>query len=88
MPELYEIRVKGNLSKKFDKYFNGMDVVRLPNGTTTIVGEIVDQSALHSLLFKISSMNLTLISLNAITREAVEKFELGKRANKCAPDIE
>ena len=69
MAEIYEIRVRGHLSRKFDQYFNGMGVVRQSDGTTTITGEIVDQSALHSLLFKISSMNIELISVNVVAGE-------------------
>ena len=66
MAEIYEIRVQGHLSRKFDQYFNGMEVVRQMDGTTTIVGEVVDQSALHSLLFKLNSMNISLISVNML----------------------
>jgi len=69
MAEIFEIRVQGHLSKKFDQFFNGMTISRQPDGTTTITGEIVDQSALHGLLLKIRNMNIGLISVNTITGE-------------------
>jgi hypothetical protein len=70
MTKAYEIRVEGHLSKKFDQYFNGMELTRQPDGTTTITGELVDQTALQSVLFKISSMNIGLISVNSIAAES------------------
>jgi len=69
MAEIFEIRVQGHLSKKFDTFFNGMTISRQPDGTTTIIGEIVDQSALHGLLLNIRNMNIGLISVNTITGE-------------------
>jgi len=69
MAKVYEIRVKGHLSKKFSAFFNGMTITSEPDGTTTILGELVDQTALHSILFKIRNMNIGLISVNTIESE-------------------
>jgi hypothetical protein len=66
MAEMYEIRIKGHLSDKFDQFFNGMTIRREIDGTTTICGELVDQTALHTILFKIRNMNIELISVNTI----------------------
>ena len=66
MAEMYEIRVKGHLSEKFDEWFNGMTMSREIDGTTRICGELVDQTALHSILFKIRNMNIELISVNTV----------------------
>lgn len=70
MTKTYEIRVEGHLSKKFDQYFNGMELTRQPDGTTTLTGALIDQTALHSVLVKISSMNIGLISVNEIAPES------------------
>jgi len=69
MAEVYEIRIRGHLSEKFDEWFNGMTITREIDGTTTILGELPDQTALHSILFKIRNMNIGLISVNAIEHE-------------------
>jgi hypothetical protein len=69
MAEVYEIRIRGHLSEKFDEWFNGMTITREMDGTTTILGELPDQTALHSILFKIRNMNIGLISVNAIEHE-------------------
>jgi hypothetical protein len=36
------------------------------NGETTLTGPIVDQPALFGLLLKVSSLNLTLLSVNVV----------------------
>jgi hypothetical protein len=69
MAEVYEIRIRGHLSEKFDEWFNGMTITRELDGTTTILGELPDQTALHSILFKIRNMNIGLISVNTIEPE-------------------
>jgi hypothetical protein len=69
MAEVYEIRIRGHLSEKFDEWFNGMTITRELDGTTTILGELPDQTALHSILFKIRNMNIGLISVNTIEHE-------------------
>ena len=66
MAEIYEIKINGHLSDKFDEWFNGMTISNEIDGTTTICGEIVDQTALHTILFKIRNMNIELISVNKI----------------------
>ena len=69
MAEVYEIRISGHLSERFDDWFNGMTISRESDGTTTIIGELADQTALHSILFKIRNMNVGLISVNTIEPE-------------------
>ena len=69
MSEVYEIRIKGHLSEKFDRWFNGMTIIREMDGNTTICGELEDQTALHTILFKIRNLNIKLISVNSIKSE-------------------
>lgn len=69
MAEVFEIRIRGHLSERFDDWFNGMTISRESDGTTTIIGELADQTALHSILFKIRNMNVGLISVNTIESE-------------------
>ncbi len=59
----YEIRVKGHLDQRWSAWFDGMTLTVEANGDTIISGHVVDQSALHSLLNKVHSLNLTLISV-------------------------
>jgi hypothetical protein len=63
---MYEIRVKGHLDQRWSTWFDGMTVTQETNGHTVLSGPVVDQAALHSLLMKIHSLNLTLISVVCI----------------------
>jgi hypothetical protein len=63
---MYEIRVKGHLDQRWSTWFDGMTVTHETNGHTVLSGPVVDQAALHSLLMKIHSLNLTLISVVCI----------------------
>jgi hypothetical protein len=66
MVEIYEIRVRGHLPDKYSTWFEGMSISREVDGTTTILGQVADQTALHSILFKIRNMNIGLISVNTV----------------------
>ena len=59
----YEIRVKGHLDQHWSAWFEGVKITNKANGDAIISGQLVDQTALHSLLVKIYNLNLTLISV-------------------------
>jgi hypothetical protein len=62
--EIYEIRIQGHLQDKWAEWFYGLNLTREDDGTTTLSGPLPDQTALHSVLQKISNMNLRLISVS------------------------
>ncbi|HZU02580.1 MAG TPA: hypothetical protein VFA10_23125 [Ktedonobacteraceae bacterium] len=63
---MYEIRVKGHLDERWSTWFDGLTIKHEANGNTIIAGSVVDQSALHSLLMKIHTLNLTLLTVSRI----------------------
>lgn len=67
---VYEIRIKGQLDQHWSAWFDGMTVTHATNGDTVISGSVVDQAALHSLLNKIHSLNLTLVSVLRVEANA------------------
>ena len=67
---LYEIRVKGHLDQHWSMWFDGMTVTNEANGETVLSGPVVDQAALHSLLIKVHSLNLMLISVTRFETES------------------
>ena len=69
-PEIYEIRIQGHLQDRWAEWFEGLTISRESDGTTTLYGPIVDQTALQSILLKIGRLNLTLISANRIELDA------------------
>ncbi len=70
-PVIYEIKVQGHLDPVWSQWLEGMTLTQCENeegggACTLIAGPVVDQPALHGLLAKIGSLNLTLISVRRI----------------------
>ena len=65
-PEIYEIIINGYLKDRWGDWFECVTFTRGDDGTTTLRGQLPDQTALHSVLLKIRNMNLTLISVRKI----------------------
>jgi hypothetical protein len=64
---VYQIRVKGYLEEEWSDWFDGMAVTHLGDGETILTGPIVDQPALFGLLFKVSNLNIILLSVNIVS---------------------
>jgi len=62
----YEIRLKGHLGNRWATWFDGLALTTNSDGTTTIHGIVVDQSALHGLLQKVRDVGLPLISVTRV----------------------
>ena len=61
----YRIVVKGRLSERFGSSLEVVTMEPLP-GQTALVGEFVDETALYGLLDHLSTLNIELVSVNAI----------------------
>jgi hypothetical protein len=59
--DFYEIRVKGHISSKRIRTFEGMSAELQPDGSTILSGVIQDQSILHAILRDISELGLKLL---------------------------
>jgi hypothetical protein len=73
--EIYEICIQGHLQDKWSERFFGLDLIREDDGSTTLYGPLPDQTALHSILQRISNMNLRLISVSEIKPNREEKIK-------------
>jgi hypothetical protein len=58
----YEIRLKGHIGDHRAEWFEGMDLVQEPDGTTVIRCPL-DQAALHGVLRTLRDLGLALISV-------------------------
>ena len=63
---VYQIRVKGNLDKKWSDWFDGFTITPQADDETLLTGPVADQAALHGLLSKIRDLGLPLVSVNRI----------------------
>lgn len=65
-PTFYEIRVKGHLETTWADWFADLAITNQTDGEAVLSGRIQDQAALQGVLNRISSLGLTLISVNAV----------------------
>jgi hypothetical protein len=60
-PAYYEIQVEGQLPDHWSDWFDGIVFQYDPESKTTLIREITDQAALIGVLYKIQSLNLTVV---------------------------
>ena len=68
-PKVYQIKLRGRLDASWSDWFDGMTLTfenEDDGPVTTLTGTVVDQTALHGLLSKISDLNLPLISVTLV----------------------
>jgi hypothetical protein len=65
-PQVYQIRIKGQLDTGWTDWFEGMAITQEDNGVTVLTGPVIDQSALHGLLKKVRDLGMPLLSVNCI----------------------
>ena len=57
----YTIICQGHLNDRWAHWFDGMEILRLPEGRTRITGIVADEAALHGMLSRIRDLRLTLL---------------------------
>ena len=66
-PVIYQIRVKGHLSRQWTDWFEGLSITLEDSGNTLLTGPVLDQAALHGLLKKVRDLGLPLLSVTHVT---------------------
>ncbi len=67
--DIYEFRLKEHLDDRWSEWFGGLAVQRQDDGTTVLVGPVVDQAALHGVLNGIRDLGLIIISVQYVSSE-------------------
>jgi hypothetical protein len=62
-PVVYQIRIKGHLSREWTDWFEGLTITLEENGDTLLTGSVIDQAALHGLLKKVRDLGMPLLSV-------------------------
>ena len=65
-PVVYQIRIKGHLSRQRMDWFEGLIIMLEDNGDTLLTGTVIDQAALHGILKKVRDLGMTLLSVNSV----------------------
>ncbi len=64
-PEHYQIRVKGRLERRWEQWFDGLQL-SIDHETTVLEGSLADQAALYGVLLKIRDLGLPLLSVQRL----------------------
>ena len=62
---VYQIRLKGHLSRQRMDWFAGLTITLEEDGNTLMTGTVIDQAALHGILKKVRDLGMPLLSLNS-----------------------
>lgn len=73
MTHIYQIRVRGHLSKERVEWFDGLTIENQPNGDALLSGPVPDQAALHGLLIRIRDLGMPLLSVNETDLTSLEE---------------
>jgi hypothetical protein len=63
MTDIYEVRVQGHLEDHWSDWLGALTLHRQEDGTTVLVGPIVDQAALHGVIGRIRDLGVPLLSV-------------------------
>ena len=64
--QCYEIRLKGHLDDRWVEWFEGLTITLGEDGNTLLIGQVIDQAALHGLLKKVRDLGMPLLSVNRV----------------------
>ena len=65
-PLIYQIRIKGHLSREWTDWFEDLTITLEENGDTLLTGPVIDQAALYGLLKKVRDLGMPLVSVSLV----------------------
>lgn len=77
------IRIKGHLDPSWQEWFEGLEIVHEPAGTSRLSGSLKDQAALYGVLAKLRGLGLAVLALQTSDVSLAE--ESGDRSQLLYP---
>ena len=66
MADIYRFRVKGHLDDRWSDCLGGLTIHLQKDGTTVLIGPVIDQAALYGLIVRIRDIGLSLLSISLV----------------------
>jgi hypothetical protein len=66
MVSTYLLQVKGHLDDRWSDWLEGLAIERHEDGTTVLVGPLVDQAALYGVIIRLRDLGLSLLSVSRV----------------------
>ena len=73
---IFQIRIKGHLSRAWTDWFEGLTITLEENGDTLLTGPVVDQASLHGLLKKVRDLGLPLVSVSPLEHGQADQSDV------------
>lgn len=64
MVDIYRVHVLGHLDDRWSDWIGDMTPQRQADGTTVLVGPVIDQAALYGVITRVRDLGLPLLSVN------------------------
>ncbi len=68
MADTYRFQIKGHLDDRWSDWLGGLAIHLQEDGTTVLVGPVVDQAALYGVIIRIRDLGLTLLSVSTLQK--------------------
>jgi hypothetical protein len=66
MGDTYRIRVGGHLDDRWSDWLEGLVIQRQTDGSSELVGSVIDQAALHGVIARIRDLGLPLLAMERV----------------------
>lgn len=73
MMERYQIELQSVLNDNWAEWLGNLELTNTPTGHTVLVGNVVDQSALHGLLARIRDLGIPIVSIQRLPASTESK---------------
>lgn len=76
MNDTYRIHVSGHIEERWTDWLGGFAIHCLDDGTTELIGPVMDQAALHGVIARIRDLGIPLLAV-----DRVEQSQFGSASN-------